>query len=237
MVAAFEQSLSSMTTRLQQLSSTSELKDCELERLRKTIDVLKKQGGSLVGHAKSATIMNPLGINGNDGYNTMIQILSKNKKKNSHAVNGDGVDEVDDDDDDDLSNDPMNDSGDLITVANHDHQNNQAQSNQHYHHHGHRSSKNAKNLLIRRHTFNNSLANNIISTTNADCSSFSFSLKTSSLQRNPKDLNPSLSISPSPIRNNDTNHNLTNDTTILATGHIIDGITFCSLIFFSSCFF
>ncbi|XP_075676638.1 sickie isoform X4 [Dermatophagoides pteronyssinus] len=64
MVAAFEQSLSSMTTRLQQLSSTSELKDCELERLRKTIDVLKKQGGSLVGHAKSATIMNPLGING-----------------------------------------------------------------------------------------------------------------------------------------------------------------------------
>ncbi|OTF79253.1 hypothetical protein BLA29_010806, partial [Euroglyphus maynei] len=115
-----------MTTRLQQLSSTSELKDCELERLRKTIDVLKKQGGSLVGHAKSATIMNPLGINA----------------------------------------------------------------------------------------------------TNFHCSSFSFALKTSSLQRNPKNLNhnpfakSSLSISPSSP--NDTNHNFTNDTTVLATGHIID---------------
>lgn len=42
MVAAFEQSLSSMTNRMQQLSSTSELKDCELDRLRQTIENLKQ---------------------------------------------------------------------------------------------------------------------------------------------------------------------------------------------------
>lgn len=53
MVAAFEQSLSSMTNRLQQLSSTSELKDCELERLRQTIENLKLQGGQL---AKRSTL-------------------------------------------------------------------------------------------------------------------------------------------------------------------------------------
>ena len=52
MVAAFEQSLSSMTSRLQQLSSSSEVKDCELDRLRKTIEVLKQQGGSLVSGVK-----------------------------------------------------------------------------------------------------------------------------------------------------------------------------------------
>lgn len=53
MVAAFEQSLSSMTNRLQQLSSSSELKDCELDRLRKTIETLKQQGGSLVSGCRS----------------------------------------------------------------------------------------------------------------------------------------------------------------------------------------
>lgn len=56
MVAAFEQSLSSMTTRLQQLSSSSDLKDCELDRLRKTIETLKQQGGTLVGAAKNHTV-------------------------------------------------------------------------------------------------------------------------------------------------------------------------------------
>lgn len=55
MVAAFEQSLSSMTTRLQQLSSSSEVKDCELDRLRKTIEILKQQSGSLVNGVKSSS--------------------------------------------------------------------------------------------------------------------------------------------------------------------------------------
>lgn len=56
MVAAFEQSLSSMTSRLHQLSNSSELKDCELDRLRKTIESLKQQGGTLVDAAKSRTM-------------------------------------------------------------------------------------------------------------------------------------------------------------------------------------
>ena len=47
MVAAFEQSLSSMTARLQQLNASLELKDCEMERLRNTIETLKKQGCAL----------------------------------------------------------------------------------------------------------------------------------------------------------------------------------------------
>ena len=44
MVAAFEQSLSSMTARLQQLTASTEQKDTELDRLRSTIENLKQQG-------------------------------------------------------------------------------------------------------------------------------------------------------------------------------------------------
>jgi neuron navigator 2 len=47
MVAAFEQSLSSMTSRLQQLSATAEMKDSELDRLRNTIENYKKQGSAV----------------------------------------------------------------------------------------------------------------------------------------------------------------------------------------------
>lgn len=43
MVAAFEQSLSNMTTRLQHLTATAEQKDSELNELRNTIEALKKQ--------------------------------------------------------------------------------------------------------------------------------------------------------------------------------------------------
>ncbi|KAL4233019.1 positive regulation of invadopodium disassembly [Mactra antiquata] len=44
-VAAFEQSLSNMTHRLQHLTSTSEQKDSELNELRATIEALKRQSG------------------------------------------------------------------------------------------------------------------------------------------------------------------------------------------------
>jgi len=43
-VAAFEQSLSNMTQRLQKLSSTSQQKDSELNELRVTIESLRLQG-------------------------------------------------------------------------------------------------------------------------------------------------------------------------------------------------
>ncbi|KAL7644966.1 UNVERIFIED_CONTAM: hypothetical protein RMT77_004783 [Armadillidium vulgare] len=42
-VAAFEQSLTNMTNRLQQLTATSEQKECELSELRRTIDALRQQ--------------------------------------------------------------------------------------------------------------------------------------------------------------------------------------------------
>ncbi|XP_067676598.1 neuron navigator 2-like isoform X16 [Haliotis asinina] len=44
-VAAFEQSLSNMTSRLQMLTSTAEQKDSELNELRQTIEALKRQSG------------------------------------------------------------------------------------------------------------------------------------------------------------------------------------------------
>ncbi|XP_041416956.1 neuron navigator 2 isoform X7 [Xenopus laevis] len=46
LVAAFEQSLSNMTIRLQSLTMSAEQKDSELNELRKTIDLLKKQNAA-----------------------------------------------------------------------------------------------------------------------------------------------------------------------------------------------
>lgn len=43
MVAAFEQSLTNMTQRLQQLSATADRKDGELTEMRQTIELLRKQ--------------------------------------------------------------------------------------------------------------------------------------------------------------------------------------------------
>jgi len=45
-VAAFEQSLGNMTIRLQSLTMTAEQKDSELNELRKTIELLKKQNAA-----------------------------------------------------------------------------------------------------------------------------------------------------------------------------------------------
>ncbi|XP_052238109.1 neuron navigator 3-like isoform X5 [Dreissena polymorpha] len=58
-VAAFEQSLSNMTHRLQHLTSTSEQKDSELNELRATIEALKRQSG--------LSIQDPLSKGGRDG--------------------------------------------------------------------------------------------------------------------------------------------------------------------------
>lgn len=56
MVAAFEQSLSNMTQRLQQLSATAERKDSELTEMRQTIELLRKQSiqaGLTTAHMQS----------------------------------------------------------------------------------------------------------------------------------------------------------------------------------------
>ncbi|VVC29274.1 Hypothetical protein CINCED_3A005783 [Cinara cedri] len=49
-VSAFEQSLSNMTQRLQQLTATAEKKDHELHELRQTIEVLRKQSADSGNH-------------------------------------------------------------------------------------------------------------------------------------------------------------------------------------------
>ncbi|XP_011299499.1 protein sickie [Fopius arisanus] len=54
-VAAFEQSLSNMTQRLQQLTATAEKKDSELQELRETIERLRQQGAEAVLTNNAAT--------------------------------------------------------------------------------------------------------------------------------------------------------------------------------------
>lgn len=56
MVSAFEQSLSNMTNRLQQLTATAERKDGELTDMRQTIELLRKQSiqaGLTTAHMQS----------------------------------------------------------------------------------------------------------------------------------------------------------------------------------------
>lgn len=53
MVSAFEQSLSSMTQRLQHLTATTEKKDQELLELRKNIELLRKQSKELQNSSSS----------------------------------------------------------------------------------------------------------------------------------------------------------------------------------------
>lgn len=61
MVSAFEQSLSNMTQRLQQLSATAEKKDGELMEMRQTIELLRKQSiqaGLTSAHIQSMSNVN-----------------------------------------------------------------------------------------------------------------------------------------------------------------------------------
>lgn len=62
MVSAFEQSLSNMTQRLQQLSATAERKDGELMEMRQTIELLRKQSiqaGLTSAHIQSMSDNDP----------------------------------------------------------------------------------------------------------------------------------------------------------------------------------
>lgn len=92
MVAAFEQSLSSMTARLQQLSTTSEMKDSELERLRNTIEKLKKQGsvgdnGQPSKHLSNANKVKTALLIRRHTFTT-----SANDANGANGANGDGQD-------------------------------------------------------------------------------------------------------------------------------------------------
>ena len=104
MVAAFEQSLSTMTNRLQDLTNSSDLKDCELDRLRRTIETLKQHGGALVqgveknnlqqrsasiGGGSSTTVTSPSNIHASTFLTT--QTLSNN---NFNSPNDSGYQRV-----------------------------------------------------------------------------------------------------------------------------------------------
>lgn len=70
LVAAFEQSLVSMTSRLRHLAETAEEKDTELLDLRETIDFLKKKNSeaqAVIQGALSASEATPKGGSGKGG--------------------------------------------------------------------------------------------------------------------------------------------------------------------------
>ncbi|XP_050437600.1 protein sickie isoform X2 [Adelges cooleyi] len=84
-VSAFEQSLSNMTQRLQQLTATAEKKDHELRELRQTIEVLRKQNAesgnftgnqtNVNGHQRRHTI-NSAAADSSTGNNIISRQLS-----------------------------------------------------------------------------------------------------------------------------------------------------------------
>jgi len=90
MVAAFEQSLSSMTARLQQLSASAELKDCELDRLRNTIENMKKQGYGLETNPDS--LKQTSNHNNSDSVNKVVKTASLIRRHtfNNTTTNSDG---------------------------------------------------------------------------------------------------------------------------------------------------
>lgn len=72
MVSAFEQSLSNMTSRLQQLTATTEKKDGEILDMRQTIELLRKQSiqaGLTTAHLHSMGVQ----VNGQQQKPSMIQ--------------------------------------------------------------------------------------------------------------------------------------------------------------------
>ncbi|XP_026324175.1 protein sickie isoform X6 [Hyposmocoma kahamanoa] len=76
-VSAFEQSLSNMTQRLQQLTATAERKDSELTELRQTIELLRKQSiqaGLTTAHMQSMGIRaDGVNVTGQQEPNTQTQ--------------------------------------------------------------------------------------------------------------------------------------------------------------------
>ncbi|XP_068629056.1 protein sickie isoform X2 [Battus philenor] len=88
-VSAFEQSLSNMTQRLQQLTATAERKDSELTELRQTIELLRKQSiqaGLTTAHMQSMGIRAD-GVNVT-GQEPSTQVPQSSPQRNIQAGNG-----------------------------------------------------------------------------------------------------------------------------------------------------
>ncbi|CAH2068471.1 unnamed protein product, partial [Iphiclides podalirius] len=89
-VSAFEQSLSNMTQRLQQLTATAERKDSELTELRQTIELLRKQSiqaGLTTAHMQSMGIRaDGVNVTGQEPPTTQAQQSSP--QRNAQTGNG-----------------------------------------------------------------------------------------------------------------------------------------------------
>ncbi|CAG4924944.1 unnamed protein product [Colias eurytheme] len=89
-VSAFEQSLSNMTQRLQQLTATAERKDSELTELRQTIELLRKQSiqaGLTTAHMQSMGIRAD-GVNVTGQDPTPSQTQQSSPQRLAQASNG-----------------------------------------------------------------------------------------------------------------------------------------------------
>ncbi|XP_037300825.1 protein sickie isoform X3 [Manduca sexta] len=89
-VSAFEQSLSNMTQRLQQLTATAERKDSELTELRQTIELLRKQSiqaGLTTAHMQSMGIRAD-GVNVTGQQDPTTQTQQSSPQRNAQTGNG-----------------------------------------------------------------------------------------------------------------------------------------------------
>ncbi|CAH0405880.1 unnamed protein product [Chilo suppressalis] len=89
-VSAFEQSLSNMTQRLQQLTATAERKDSELTELRQTIELLRKQSiqaGLTTAHMQSMGIRAD-GVNVTGQPEPNAQTQQSSPQRNAQTGNG-----------------------------------------------------------------------------------------------------------------------------------------------------
>ncbi|XP_067855383.1 neuron navigator 3 isoform X1 [Heptranchias perlo] len=80
LVAAFEQSLSNMTSRLQNLTMTAEQKESELTELRETIEMLKTQNSAAQAAIQGA-------LNGPDHTNKVMRIRRQHSSDSVSSIN------------------------------------------------------------------------------------------------------------------------------------------------------
>ncbi|XP_072124323.1 neuron navigator 3 isoform X1 [Mobula birostris] len=80
LVAAFEQSLSNMTSRLQNLTMTAEQKESELTELRETIEMLKRQNSAAQAAIQGA-------LNGPDNANKDVRIRRQHSSDSVSSIN------------------------------------------------------------------------------------------------------------------------------------------------------
>ncbi|XP_063702776.1 protein sickie isoform X1 [Culicoides brevitarsis] len=96
-VSAFEQSLSNMTTRLQQLTATTEKKDSEILEMRQTIELLRKQSiqaGLTTAHMQSMGVKNQNNVAANSQQQQNTPQTQQQQANNAQMKNTNSTEHV-----------------------------------------------------------------------------------------------------------------------------------------------